>query len=221
LLQFSTHGFFAPTEAKTPSSINVEEDEDNDALLHSALILAGYNHRSDIDQTFYFVGNELLSTEKVKARGLKEDELEKQKIEVGDGILTAYEVTGIDLQGTRLVNLTACDTGVGTITADGVTGLREAFLLAGARALTMSLWAVPVRQTMQQIGAFYDFWLGKGNQKGMTGRPYAAFHASQLAALKQARSITNGSGHPFYWAGTIYLGDPGDLPTAPANSSGK
>jgi CHAT domain-containing protein len=91
-------------------------------------------------------------------------------------------------------------------------GLREGFLLAGARALTMSLWEVPAKETPEQMEKFYDLWLGRGSGKsGARVSAYEAFHGSQLAALREARRNHQGSGHPFFWAGTIYVGDPGDL----------
>jgi tetratricopeptide (TPR) repeat protein len=214
LLQFATHGFFAPHEADPCNRAGAAaEDDDGDALLHSMLILAGYNHRGDGDHVFYRVSTELLSPGAAKARGFKEEDLVKAKEDVGDGILTAYEVTGMDLDGTRLVNLTACQTGVGTVTAEGVVGLREGFLLAGARALTMSMWEVPAVEATQQMHEFYDRWLGTTTSKGSQ---YEAFHATQLTALHRARNERSGSGHPFYWAGIIYVGDPGDLATVAA-----
>jgi CHAT domain-containing protein len=118
-------------------------------------------------------------------------------------------VTGMNLQGTELVNLTACETGLGQVTPDGVVGLRQAFLLAGARALTMSMWEVPTTETVAQMSDFYRRWLGVGARSSRTR--YGAFRAAQLAALARAREA-HGGGHPFYWAGTIYVGDPGDLP---------
>jgi CHAT domain-containing protein len=72
------------------------------------------------------------------------------------------------------------------------------------------MWEVPTDETTQQIMDFYGRWLGGGEE---TTR-YGAFRAAQLEALRKARE-THGSGHPFYWAGTIYVGDPGDLPAVP------
>ncbi|HET9369699.1 MAG TPA: CHAT domain-containing protein, partial [Vicinamibacterales bacterium] len=129
---------------------------------------------------------------------------------VGDGILTAYEVTGMNLDGTELVNLTACETGVGAVTPDGVAGLRQAFLWAGARSLTMSMWEVPVTEVTAQIETFYSRWLAVPPGQSGPSR-YAAFRASQVAALAAAREKWS-SAHPFFWASTVFVGDPGDLP---------
>jgi CHAT domain-containing protein/tetratricopeptide (TPR) repeat protein len=133
--------------------------------------------------------------------------------DLGDGILTAFEVSGMNLYGTELVNLTACETGLGDVTPDGVAGLRQAFLWAGARALTMSMWEVPVDETTSQIADFYARWLDDGDGRAPAAR-YAAFRGAQLAALRAVRE-KHGSGHPFFWAGTVFVGDPGDLSSRP------
>jgi CHAT domain-containing protein len=86
-----------------------------------------------------------------------------------------------------------------------VAGLRQGFLLAGARSLTLSLWEVPATETARQIGDFHTRWLGE-NLRALTTR-YGACRAAQLAALAHARQ-TFGAGHPFYWAGMVDVGDP-------------
>jgi CHAT domain-containing protein len=74
-----------------------------------------------------------------------------------DGILMAQEVGTMDLKGTWLVVLSACDTGVGEARAgEGVLGLRRGFIQAGAQNLMMTLWPVSDRWTMDMMKAFYE-----------------------------------------------------------------
>jgi CHAT domain-containing protein len=200
ILQFATHGYILDRPEKD------QEGWDN-PLLRSMLILAGANRWRPEEAVFYQAGEELLSEAEARERGWTQEQLDAARVQVGDGILTAYEATGMNLRGTELVNLTACETGLGEVTPDGVVGLRQAFLLAGARALTMSMWEVPAYETTEQIMNFYERWLSGGEE---TTR-YGAFRAAQLEALRKARK-THGVGHPFYWAGVVYAGDPGDLP---------
>jgi CHAT domain-containing protein len=86
---------------------------------------------------------------------------------------------------------------------ESVAGLRQAFTIAGSQSLVMSLWPVPLDETASQMRSFVTGWLALGLPR------YPAFRASQLAALESARRRT-GTGHPFWWAGFIYAGDPGD-----------
>jgi CHAT domain-containing protein len=209
ILQFATHGFLLDRPLQDA------QDWDN-PLLQSMLLLAGVNRSTADESVFYRVGKEMLTEKDARARGLNEPQLLAARLELADGQLTAYEVSGMDLRGTELVNLTACETGLGAVTAEGVAGLRQGFLMAGARSLTMSMWEVPAEETTVQIGDFYQRWLG-GN-KAVTR--YGAFHGAQLAALATARREL-GSGHPFYWAATMYVGDPGDLPPVAAESDKK
>ena len=117
-----------------------------------------------------------------------------------DGIFTALEASGLNLWGTRLVTLSACDTGLGEVrSAEGVFGLRRAFVLAGAETLVMSLWPVSDYVTRQTMTAFYG-----GLEKGL-GRG-EALRQAQLAILRQ-----KGREHPFYWASFIEAGEWGRL----------
>jgi CHAT domain-containing protein len=112
------------------------------------------------------------------------------------GIFTALEASGLNLWGTRLVTLSACDTGVGEVkNGEGVYGLRRAFFLAGAESLVMSLWPVSDYMTREMMTAYYT-----GLKQGL-GRG-EALRQSQLAMLKR-----DGRRHPFYWASFIQSGD--------------
>ncbi|HZS45056.1 MAG TPA: CHAT domain-containing tetratricopeptide repeat protein [Blastocatellia bacterium] len=113
-----------------------------------------------------------------------------------DGIMTALEAAGLDLWGTKLVVLSACDTGVGEIkNGDGVYGLRRAFVLAGAESQVMSLWAVSDRSTRDLIVGYYQGLL-QGAGRG------EALRQVQLRMLKdKSRS------HPYYWASFIQTGE--------------
>jgi len=118
-----------------------------------------------------------------------------------DGILTAFEASGLNLLGTDLVSLSVCEAGVGDIVrGEGVFGLRRAFQHAGARSILMSLWNVPDRETSLLIERFYEEWLGGTSRR-------AALRTASLAVLQQVRD-QRGCGHPLFWGGFILVGDP-------------
>lgn len=113
----------------------------------------------------------------------------------GDGILTALEAAGLDLWGTQLVTLSACDTGVGEVrNGEGVYGMRRAFVLAGAETLVMSLWPVGDALARDTMVAYYAR-LRAGDGRG------DALRQAKLAILRQA-----GRRHPYFWAGFIQSG---------------
>jgi CHAT domain-containing protein/Tfp pilus assembly protein PilF len=112
-----------------------------------------------------------------------------------DGILTALEASGLNLWGTKLVVLSACDTGLGEVrNGEGVYGLRRAFLLGGAESLVMSLWAVSDLVTRELMISYYK------NLKQGAGRG-AALRQVQLEMMKRPNRQ-----HPFYWASFIQSG---------------
>jgi CHAT domain-containing protein/tetratricopeptide (TPR) repeat protein len=119
------------------------------------------------------------------------------------GILTALEASTLNLWGTKLVTLSACDTGIGAVrNGEGVYGLRRAFFLAGAETLVMSLWPVSDYVTRTVMSDYYG-----GLARGL-GRE-AALRRVQLAMLSDPQRR-----HPFYWAAFIQAGDWTPLPNA-------
>jgi CHAT domain-containing protein/tetratricopeptide (TPR) repeat protein len=117
---------------------------------------------------------------------------------IEDGLLTAEDVTGLDLLDTELVVLSACDSGLGEVhTGEGVFGLQRAFILAGAKTLIMSLWKVPDQQTQELMVDFYRRLLaGEGKAE----------------ALRQAQlGIKEKYPDPYFWGAFVCLGDPGPM----------
>jgi CHAT domain-containing protein len=113
-----------------------------------------------------------------------------------DGILTAAEFARLDLAGTQLVVISACDTGLGEIQqGEGVNGLRRAVMLAGAETQVVSLWKVNDEATKLLMVDYYGR-LYKG--EGRSG----ALHSVQLKMMENPMYQ-----HPFFWAAFIPIGD--------------
>lgn len=120
-----------------------------------------------------------------------------------DGLLSAYEVSALDLRATELVVLSACETALGDIRAgEGVFGLRRAFAIAGAGSLMMSLWPVGDEITAQQIGIFYRLWPQLGAAE--------ALRRAQLETIKSLKA-DQGVAPAFLWAPFILQGAPTPL----------
>lgn len=178
ILHIATHGFFLEDQQRDPNQAiggnrfgRLSYALEN-PLLRSGLALAGAN------------------------TWLKENPLPH---EAEDGILTAEDVSGMDLLDTALVVLSACETGLGEVqVGEGVFGLRRAFVLAGAKTLVMSLWKVPDQQTQELMEDFY--------RRILEGQPRAE-------ALRQAQLVMKAKyPDPLYWGAFICQGDPGPLP---------
>lgn len=135
-----------------------------------------------------------------------------------DGILTALEAAGLDLLGTRLVVLSACDTGVGDVkNGSGVFGLRRALVLAGSEAQVMSLWKVSDAGTRDFMIAFYKRLqsdigrteaLRQVQLAMLQGRLTAATGAKSRGTIDAGGKVNSRDyRRPFYWAAFIQSGD--------------
>lgn len=127
-----------------------------------------------------------------------------------DGQLTADEIYGLDLDA-GLVVLSACRSGGGVITGDGIAGLARAFIYAGTPSVIVSVWDVADQPTNQLLPAFYRHWL-KGADKA------TALRAAQLSLMRDLRAgrvkVTLPVGtfvlpeDPAFWAAFVLLGEP-------------
>jgi tetratricopeptide (TPR) repeat protein len=189
ILHLATHGFFLsdqpsassgrgwqttalPGTSKSPSSPVNKEVDLNNPLLRSGLLLAGAR---------YSLSNGAAGT--------------------SDGIVTAEKILGMNLRGTKMVVLSACDTGLGEVkSGEGVYGLRRAFTQAGAKSLIMSMWKVPDQETKELMVRLY-----RNIKSGMN-----RCQALRQAALKQIQIVKerHGSPNPRYWGAFVFMGQP-------------
>jgi CHAT domain-containing protein len=167
VIHLATHGsYFAGQEPKHDPPYTLEERiYSSDApLMRSLVALSGANIS-------------LKSTDAISVES--------------DGILTALEISNLDLSGVDLVVLSACETARGDVLAqEGVFGLQRAFRLAGVRSLLVSLWKVPDKQTMELMDAFYRYYLD-GN--------------TSADALRMAQTELSKKYAPYYWAAFILV----------------
>jgi CHAT domain-containing protein len=107
-------------------------------------------------------------------------------------LLTSYDISSLDLTGTELVVLSACDTGLAdTLTGGEVFGLRRAFQIAGADAVMMTMWKVPEKETSDIVTDFYERWMD-GVDK----------HSALLAAQRKARGANR---PPYFWGAFVLV----------------
>ncbi len=173
IIHTATHGFYIPPHHATLQNYRYSAFyEDNipivieNSLLRSGLALSGANNAWN--------GNIIPD----------DDE---------DGILTAQEISSLNLSGTKLVVLSACETGLGDISgSEGVYGLQRAFKMAGVQSILMSLWPVPDNEISDLMQLFYSYWINNKMDK------HEAFRKAQIELKnKNISAIT--------WAGFVMI----------------
>ena len=175
ILHLATHGFFEPEDVSPdpdpndPQSFGIKSDLTKSRFFknpmhRSGLALAGAN-----------------TTIEAWKRG------EASPIE-DDGILTAEDVSTLDLKGTWLVTLSACDTASGESRAgEGVMGLRRGFIEAGAQNLLMTLWPISDEVTVQIMSDFYE----TAHESGNAPEALAKVQREWLVKLRKEQGLAN------------------------------
>jgi CHAT domain-containing protein/Tfp pilus assembly protein PilF len=178
ILHIATHGFFLA---------NVDRPEGNDS--RGLVLVTADNTPGSPPQVA--VENPLLRS------GLALAGFNSRSSGSEDGVLTALEASTLNLFGTQLVVLSACDTGLGDIAnGEGVYGLRRAFAIAGAESQLLSLWQVDDFGTQSLMARYYE------NLTAGMGRS-GALRAVQLEMIDSQSRYA----HPYYWAAFILAGD--------------
>lgn len=171
LIHIATHAFYKESEDdETNDSISANSPFVEDALLsRCGLYLAGADNTR--------LGEKLVGI-------------------VDNGILDANEISILNLYGTDMVALSACETGLGNITGDGVFGLQRGFKKAGVQSILMSLWKVDDEATCLLMTEFYKNWISEGKTK---------HDALELAKQAVRSHKEKGWDDPKYWAAFILL----------------
>ena len=168
ILHIATHGFFLPEPVKKGKEPGIAGQNTyklaDDPLLRSGLILSGGNYAW---------------SGKTPIEGVE------------DGIVTAYEISQLNLSNTELVVLSACETALGDVKgSEGVFGLQRAFKMAGVKKMIVSLWQVPDKETAELMSGFYNYWIN--------GKP-----ANEAFGLAQAEMRKKYA--PLYWAAFVLV----------------
>jgi len=169
ILHIATHGFFLEDQKSVGPAMRALVRERMDSSLENPLLRSGL----------------ILAGVTQRNSGAGED-----------GVLSALETAALDLRGTQLVVLSACETGIGDVKiGEGVFGLRRALVLAGAESQVISLWQVDDKATRDLMVDFYTR-LRRGEGRG------EALRNAELTIMK-----TVGREHPYFWASFIEVGD--------------
>jgi tetratricopeptide (TPR) repeat protein len=184
ILHIATHGFFLPdVELIAPPSADSQGLLDSRATIIRERVSPENISPSNLENPLLRSGLALAGFN-VRQSGTE------------DGVLTALETSGLNLYGTELVVLSACETGLGDIAnGEGVYGLRRAFVIAGAESQLMSLWKVSDNGTADLMERYYQS-LSDG-----VGRS-EALRTVQLEMMQDPTYE-----HPYFWASFIFSGD--------------
>ncbi|MCF8297134.1 MAG: tetratricopeptide repeat protein [Saprospiraceae bacterium] len=178
IAHIATHGFFSPD----PKQLSISEKED-------ATRNAG--NENSAARAFTQAKNPLFRSGLIFAGANRVWKGERPIQGIDDGILTAYEISNLNLSNTKLVVMSACETGLGDIKgSEGVYGLQRSFKMAGVDYIIMSLWEVPDYHTSKLMQLFYDNWL-----KGMDIRE----------AFRTAQNEMRQKYDPYYWAAFVLI----------------
>lgn len=182
VIHLSTHGYFFPDYEEISKEVKFNE------IQKSEVSFRGNSNYAD----FTFVKNKnVLYRSGIILAGAN-SVWERSALEKGDdGILTSMEVSNLDLSDSRLVVLSACETGLGDIYgSEGVFGLQRSFMIAGVENLIMSLWQVPDQETAEFMSLFYTSLLKSEDIR-------KAFRTAQNEMKKKY--------DPYYWAAFVLL----------------
>ena len=182
-LHIATHGFFYPD----PKEIQKEEEK---SIEKGDVAFRGGNRGLGVNN-FVRNPNPLMRSGLVFAKANNVWNKERIAENNEDGVLTAQEVSTIDMRKTELVVMSACETGLGDIKgSEGVYGLQRAFKIAGVNYLIMSLWQVPDKETEEFMTLFYKKLIKQNNIK-------IAFAETQ----KEMRAKYD----PYFWAAFVLI----------------
>ena len=173
ILHLATHGFFEPED----SSSEANPDESQSLGIKSDLTKSRFfknpMHRSGL--ALAGANTTIAAWKRGEAPSIEQD-----------GILTAEDVSTLDLKGTWLVTLSACDTASGEARAgEGVMGLRRGFVEAGAQNLLMTLWPISDEFTIQIISDFYN----AAHQSGNAPEALAKVERDWLVKLRKEQGL--------------------------------
>jgi CHAT domain-containing protein/uncharacterized protein HemY len=183
ILHIATHGFFYPDPNK------VAEDVDTLEVAEEITFRGG--SRGFGVNSFVESRNPLMRSGLVFAGANDVWSKQTQNDSIEDGVLTAQEVSSIDMRKTNLVVMSACETGLGDIKgSEGVYGLQRAFKMAGVKYEIMSLWQVPDKETSEFMTKFYKKLMKSNDIK-------QAFNETQ----KEMREKYD----PYFWAAFVLI----------------